>query len=294
MKETEFVHLTDRGILRISGEEARFFLQGLVSNDLMRVSEKTTIYAALLTPQGKFLHDFFIIEHMGCFYLDCEANRVNDLFKRLNQFKLRAKIEIVLANNLSVVALFGENIHKKLKIHKGPGSAINWLHGKCYTDPRLSEMGVRAIIPDESLNILSQQYQFIESTFKKYDQQRILLGLPDGSRDMEIEKSTLLECGFEELNGVDFNKGCYVGQEITARTKHRGLVKKRLIPVKYSGDTLSPGSTITQTGKPVGELRSVGQSIALALIRIDAISNEQSLFVRDTMIMAFKPVWISF
>jgi folate-binding protein YgfZ len=265
-----------------------------VSNDLTRVSENQAIYAALLSPQGKYLHDFFIAELDGDFYLDCESARVDDLFKRLRMFKLRAKVDLELIEDMAVVALFGELVHDALSINVTPGSALYWLGGILFTDPRLSEVGARAILPRNALEIALQNKKFNKTPLEEYDSLRLSFGLPDSSRDMEVDKTILLEVGFDELNGVDFNKGCYVGQELTARTKHRGLIKKRLIPVSFVSAAPATGTKITQDGKNAGELRSTAGSFALALLRLDALQNLSPLLADGVILTPHKPPWANF
>ena len=184
MKPVKFIHLLDRRVLRISGAEARVFLQGLVSNDMMRVSENCAVYAALLTPQGKYLHDFFILEFNNNFYLDCEANRIDDLFKRFKMFKLRSDIELEIVKNMEVTAFFGDYVYDNLPVKSLEGSAMQWLNGMLFTDPRLNSAGARAILPENSLKLSNLDFDLTPSTFEEYDTQRITLGLPDGSRDL--------------------------------------------------------------------------------------------------------------
>jgi folate-binding protein YgfZ len=294
MKPVKFIHLLDRRVLRISGAEARIFLQGLVSNDMMRVSENCAVYAALLTPQGKYLHDFFILEFNNNFYLDCEANRIDDLFKRFKMFKLRSDIELEIVKNMEVTAFFGDYVYDNLPVKSLEGSAMQWLNGMLFTDPRLNSAGARAILPENSLKLSNLDFDLTPSTFEEYDTQRITLGLPDGSRDLVIDKSILLESGFEELNGVDFDKGCYVGQELTARTKHRGLIKKRLIPVKFDGTPPESGTEIRKGDKIVGEVRSISGSSALALLRLEALDNPGQFNAGDTTLTLHKTEWANF
>ncbi len=294
MIDLSFVRLVDRCVLKISGEEARDFLQGLVSNDLARVSPFKAIYAALLTPQGKYLHDFFIAELNVSFYLDCEAVRIDDLIKRLRMFKLRAKVELEIIEDMAVAVLFGQDVHDSLAIHTDPGTAMEWLGGVLFTDPRLSVVGARAIVPIASMETALRDEGFAAAKFEDYDTLRLCLGLPDSSRDMEIDKSILLESGFEELNGVDFNKGCYIGQELTARTKHRGLIKKRLVPVEFDGTPPEPGTEITQDGKNAGELRSATGSSGLALLRLAALESISPLIAGGVTLTPHKPDWANF
>ena len=288
------LYLTNRQILKVSGEESRVFLQGLVSNDMMRVSEDCAIYAALLTPQGKYLHDFFILESGNNFYLDCEATRIDDLFRRLKIFKLRSKIEIEIVKNMTVAAFFGDGVYDSLSVKPIEGSTTRWLDGTIFTDPRLNKIGIRAILPDNSLKFSNLDFNCTTATFEEYDTLRITLGLPDGSRDLVVDKSILLESGFEELNGVDFDKGCYVGQELTARTKHRGLIKKRLIPMSFSGTAPTSGAEIRKNDKLVGEIRSVSRATALALLRLEAIESEGQFKSGDTTLTPHKAEWVNF
>ena len=294
MKSVKFLHLLDRRVLKIAGAEARVFLQGLVSNDMTIVSKNCAIYAALLTPQGKYLHDFFILEFNDSFYLDCESNRIDDLLKRFKIFKLRSDIELEIVENMSVTSFFGACVYDNLPVESLEGSAMQWLDGILFTDPRLNSAGARAILPDNSLKLSILDFDLIPSTFEEYDTHRITLGLPDGSRDLLVDKSILLESGFEELNGVDFNKGCYVGQELTARTKHRGLIKKRLIPVKFNGTPPESGTEIRKDNKIVGEIRSVSGSSALALLRLEALDSAGEFIAGKTTLTIHKTEWSNF
>ena len=293
MSEKYFTLLNDRSVLKISGEDCRTFLQGLVSNDIQKVSDKQTIYSAFLPAQGKFLHDFFIAVLESNLYLDCEASRIQDLYKRLKVYKLRSKVEIRISEKFQILALFGTDTLKTLGLSKNVGAANSFESGIIYTDPRLTAAGARCMVPKESIKTVNS-LGFTEARLESYQRHRILLGLPDSSQDMEVEKSTLLESGFEELNGVDFDKGCFMGQELTARTKYRGLVKKRLIPIRIDGETPSPGQVIEQDGKNVGELRSVSGNLGIAIIRLEALEKDISLRAGDSFIIPKKPEWANF
>jgi folate-binding protein YgfZ len=275
MSQGFYAVLPDRALLRVGGPEARAFLQGLVSNDVEKVSPSQAVYAALLTPQGKFLHDFFVYEKDRILLLDVEAGRRDDLAKRLKLFRLRAKVTIEAADDLAVVAVWG------------PGA-----ENAGVADPRLAEAGARLVLPKGEVPA-----SVTPATPADYDAHRLALGLPDGSRDMEVEKSVLLECGFEELHGVDFDKGCYMGQELTARTKYRGLVKRRLMPVAIEGAAPAPGTQITLDGRDAGEMRSGLGSAGIALIRLDALEKARvegrPLMAGDTPLAAWTPSWMS-
>ena len=260
MTETNstYLILEERGLILINGEDRRSFLQGLISNDTAKITEETAIYAAFLTPQGKYLHDFFIIEHEGALLLDCEANRLADLLKRLKMYTLRAKVTLTdVSEQYLVAAIFGDT---RIDSH---------LIACRYVDPRSSNMGLRAIIArTDNLNGLSS-LGAKPMTRQYYDSHRLKLGIPDGSRDLVVDKSILMESGFDELGGIDWNKGCYIGQELTARTKHRGLVKKRLMPVTFDGPPPPAGSSIKAGEKEAGEMRSGIDGMGLALLRLE-------------------------
>ncbi len=291
------IPLADRGVLRLSGPDARAFLQGIVSNDVEQATPRHAIWSAFLTPQGKYLHDFFLVEHNGALLLEGERDRLPDLAKRLKLYKLRSKAEIEdVSEAFHVAALVGEAALTALSLPAEPGAAAACGDGVVYADPRLAAAGARAILPAESAEQTLRDSGFALGTRADYDQVRIPLGLPDGSRDMEIDKAILLENGFDELKGVDWQKGCYLGQELTARTKYRGLVKKRLLPVKIEGALPEGETAITRDGKEVGELRSHVEGWGLALLRLKELEDlpEGGLTLGDAKLTPKKPDWAGF
>jgi folate-binding protein YgfZ len=269
------VILEDRGIVLLEGSEAGAFLQGLISNDVDKVTDTESIYAALLTPQGKFLHDFFVLRHGDAYLLDCEGPRLGDLGQRLAAYKLRADISLADATeDYRVIALFGPGSDEALALPPGPGRTAPLPGGGLFfRDPRRDNLGLRALLPRDQDPAIFGAQGFTPGTFADYESHRLSLGVPDGSRDMTVEKATLMECDFEALNGVDFEKGCYVGQELTARTKHRGLVRKRLMRVALNGPLPATGTRIMAGDKEAGEMRSGLDGQALALLRFERIAD---------------------
>jgi len=235
MADASFALLDDRGILAVSGPDRRPFLQGLVSNDVDKVCPTASRYAALLTAQGKYLHDFMMVEAGESIWLDAEAARLGDLKRRLSMYRLRARVSLDERSDLAVAAIFGAGEAAILGLPSEPGAARPLGSGVAFVDPRLASLGARAILPRENARAVLTDAGIAETGFDIYDRLRLSLGIPDGSRDLVLEKSILLESGFDELNGVDWQKGCYIGQELTARTRYRGLVKKRLTPVRIEG-----------------------------------------------------------
>ncbi len=268
MTQAFFTTLKGRAILSVTGTDSVSFLQGLVSNDVEKVTASHSIWAAFLTPQGKFLHEFMIVYQPNGLYLDCEADRAEDLMMRLKRFRLRSKVELEVATSLSVAAVWGDSpgVGLNLEPEKGRTCTLEGIHA--YYDPRLADAGLRLIGAQDALTQLSDSRTWEVASQQEYDAHRIALGLPDGSRDLEIDKALLLENGFEELSGVDFKKGCYIGQELTARTHYRALIKKRLLTVKFDGDAPPPGSPLTFDGKDAGEMKSSVDGSGLALIRL--------------------------
>lgn len=279
------LQLTDRAIIRITGEDSRTFLQGLISNDINHADGTAGIYAALLTPQGKYLADFFIVADGADLLVDCRAEDLQELVKKLTMFKLRSKASLEdVSAEYSVHALFGDGAADVLpdgtQTKTGDGVIL-------YADPRLAEAGVRVIAPrDWDAAVLGGD----AAPESEYQRHRIALGLPEAPLDLEKEKSILLESGFDELSGVDWKKGCYMGQELTARTKYRGLIKKRLVPVRLDG-TAEPGTDVMQDGKVVGDVRSVSGDMGIAMLRLAAIEKGAELAAGDASLTPAPPAW---
>ncbi len=289
MGRANFVVLEDRGILAVSGPDRRSFLQGLVSNDVEKVATERAVYAAFLTAQGKYLHDFIMVEQGDAIWLDAERARLADLKRRLSIYRLRAKVEITERPDLAVAAVFGDGALAALGLPAEPGAARPLEAGVALADPRLAELGAR-IIADRGR--LTRLPQLQEADFAAYDRHRLALGIPDGSRDLVPDKTILLEAGFEELNGVDWQKGCYIGQELTARTKYRGLIKKRLFPVHIDGAMPEPGTIVMLDGKDAGEMRSSCDGLGLALLRLDAVAESCSLSADAATLVPQRADWM--
>lgn len=261
--------LPDRALLRISGPDAAGFLNPLVSSDVAPAGRAA--YAALLTPQGKFLHDFLIYTVAeGDLLLDVAAERRADLKRRLTLYRLRAKVELTELEGWQGYAVFGGDVPV------APDRAV------LFADPRLPALGWRLWLP------AGVEAPLPLADAAAYEAHRIALGVPDGARDIEVDKGLLLENHFEALHGVDFKKGCYIGQELTARTKYRGLLKKQLYRVEGNGDLPAIGTPITANGQEVGQLRSSSGSIGLALLRLDAVSS-QDLDAAGVALTAIRP-----
>ncbi|HXR87308.1 MAG TPA: folate-binding protein [Stellaceae bacterium] len=296
MAELFYTQLPARGVIEITGEDRVPFLQGLVSNDVAKAAPGRAIYAALLTAQGRYLFDFFIIAKGDALYLDAEAARLADLQRRLAIYKLRAKAALSDASaRFAVAAAWGDGTPQALGLAGDTGAAKEFAGGVAYLDPRLVALGARFLLPCEKSDAPAQA-GFAASDAAAYDRHRLALGVPDGTRDLAPEKALLMEAGFDELNGIDWQKGCYMGQELTARMRYRGLVKKRLLPVAIEGGDVAPGTAITQEGSEAGEMLSGRDGRGLALLRLEAVEAAQKsgadLKAGAAIIRPQKPDWL--
>ena len=283
-----YTPLAHRALVVVRGEDRISFLQGLVSNDMLRVQAGEAVWAAFLTPQGKFLHEFFAVPHNDTVLLECERARRDDLITRLSRYKLRAKVTLAADDTLVPGVAWGE-ASAALNTSETPGTVTAHGAGVLYTDPRLLGAGVRWALHADQIDGLAK-LGLARATPEAFDALRFELGLPDGSRDMDVEKALLLENGFEELRGVDFKKGCYIGQELTARTHYRALIKKRLMPVSLDGQA-EPGTPLTTAdGLEAGELKSAADGKGLALVRLDKRSGK--LHAGSVQVTAHQPAWM--
>jgi len=263
---TRLAALPERGVIEVGGEDRVAFLQGLVSNDVTEAAPGRAVWSALLTPQGKWLADFFVLADGDRLLLDCERASMPMLLQRLSRFRLRSRVTLRAVEGLFVYAAWDG----------APAVAAI-----AAPDPRLPEAGWR-LLADAALSAAASEAD--------WDRHRLALGLPDGSRDLEAEKTVLLEAGFDELNGVSWTKGCYMGQELTARTKYRGLVKRRLVPVAVSGSLPPSGLPVLRNGMEVGTMRSGRDGQGLAVVRIEALHDV--LTCGDATLTPLIPEWM--
>lgn len=284
MTARQFSLSPHRSVISVGGPDRVEFLQGLISNDTTKVAPGRAIWAALLTPQGRFQNDMFVADGGdGTLLLETERERAATLAKKLSLYKLRSKVTVEdRAAALEVAVAYGPDAPSLLPIAGAIG----------FVDPRLPELGLRVIAPAGTAASLLQAKGFLAAPLQSYDELRLRLGVPDGSRDLVVDKALLLENGFDELNGVDWQKGCYMGQELTARTKYRALIRKRLFPVRIEGVLPAPGTAIFKDGQEVGELRSGSGGRALAMLRLDAVQPGHALTAGDARVSPEIPAWM--
>ena len=287
--------LEDRSILYINGEDSKDFLQNLISNDINKVSEDNSCFASLLTPQGKFLYEFIIVKHKSGYLLDCEKRQADGLFKQLSLYKLRSKVEILNLSNEFVVAAF--SYEKFLKFDEAKdqsGFTIKYREDPIFLDPRNKQLGARLIINLEKLYLSLKKLDLHDTDISEYYSLSHKLGIVPKDLNKLQDKLFGIECNFEELNGIDFKKGCYVGQENTARIKLKNKLSKRLMPIKIINGKLNEGESIFNNENEIGKVL-IDNDYPFALIKfLDENFDEKLEFkTKEASISIKKPEWIS-
>ena len=267
MKKDQIFILKDRGVLSISGQDSKDFLQNLVTNDINKVTDTQSCFSSLLTPQGKYLFDFMIVKHKAGYFLDCELNQINGLINRLNVYKLNSKIEITnLSHKFKVVVISNEKFLSINNSKNQEGATIAYRDDPFFIDPRNKELGSRGIVNLEKLYLSIKKLELKLEDSKNYYELSYNLGIAQINTKNLQEKIFGLECNFEELNGIDFKKGCYVGQENTARMKLKNKVRKKLFAIK-SNDKLKIGSDINFNSIKIGQI-VIDEPYPFGLIKI--------------------------
>ena len=286
--------LKDRGILYINGSDAKEFLQNIISNDINKVFETNSSFASLLTPQGKFLFAFIIVKHKSGYFIDCEKSQTESLFKQLSIYKLRSNVEIMNLSNEFVIAAF--NREKFLKFENAediPGNTIKYREDPILLDPRNKNLGARLIINLEKLYLSLKKLELKNSKIDEYYELSHELGIPPKDMNKLQNKLFGIECNFEELNGIDFKKGCYVGQENTARIKLKNKLSKRLLPIELINGELSEGAPINIGSTEIGKILIHGKyPYALVKYLDNNFSTEDEFTSEDSTLKIRKPNWI--
>ena len=287
--------LDDRAILYINGEDAKEFLQNLISNDINKVSDVNSCFSSLLTPQGKFLYEFIIVKHKSGYLLDCEKPQAEELFKQLSLYKLRSKVEILNLSNEFVVAAFS---HEKFltfdEAKDQTGFTIKYREDPIFLDPRNRQLGARLIINLEKLYLSLKKLDLHDADINEYYSFSHKLGIVPKDLNKLQNKLFGIECNFEELNGIDFKKGCYVGQENTARIKLKNKLSKRLMPVNVINGKLNEGESIFNNENEIGKVL-IDNDYPFALIKYlnENFDEKLEFKTKEASISVKKPNWIS-
>lgn len=286
--------LDDRAILYVNGEDAKEFLQNLISNDVNKVSDTNSCFTSLLSPQGKFLFEFIIIKHKSGYIIDCEKPQADGLFKQLSIYKLRSKVEILNLSNEFVVAAFS---HEKFltfdEAQDVPGFTLKYREDPIFLDPRNKQLGARLIINLEKLYLSLKKLELQDSKLHDYYSYCHKLGIVPKDLNKLQNKLFGIECNYEELNGIDFKKGCYVGQENTARIKLKNKLSKRLLPINLVQGELTEGESIYHKEKEIGKVL-IEKDYPFALIKFQDVKLSENIDfnTKDASIKIEKPDWI--
>ena len=282
-------HLPDRGVIKVVGDEARNFLHGLVSADVLGLKPGAARFCALLTPQGKIVADFFVAEappaQGGGFFLDVARSLAVGLVAKLNLYKLRSRLII-------------EDLSEILGVLAAWDGEAKPAYGLAYADPRLPALGLRVMLAPHLAAAAATDLgaELVEAG--AYEAHRIALGVPSGGVDFRYGDAFPHEADMDQLHGVDFAKGCYVGQEVVSRMEHRASARTRAVPVRYEGAAPETGSTVTAGERQLGTMGSATAGHGLALLRLDrvaeALSNDQPLLAGGIPIRLVKPDWARF
>jgi len=286
--------LDDRAILYINGEDVKEFLQNLISNDIKKVSDVNSCFGSLLTPQGKFLYEFIIVKHKSGYFIDCEKPQAENLFKQLSLYKLKSRVEILNLSNEFVVAAFSQEKFLNFEDAKDQsGFTIKYREDPIFLDPRNKQLGARLIINLEKLYLSLKKLDLHDANLKEYYSLSHSLGIVPKDLNKLKDKLFGIECNFEELNGIDFKKGCYVGQENTARIKLKNKLSKRLFPISVINGKLHEGESIYNNEIEIGKVL-INNDYPFALIKyLDKNFDEKVDFnTKNALVRIKKPDWI--
>jgi len=286
--------LEDRGILFIDGTDAKDFLQNIVTNDINKVSDKRSCFASLLTPQGKFLFDFIILKHKKGYFIDCEKTQIDELYKQLSLYKLRSNVQILNLSNEFVVAALSYEKFRSIEGSKDElGFTLKHEEDHILLDPRNKKLGARLIINLEKLNLVLKKLELKSSSQDEYYNLSFDLGIVQKNTDMLKNKLFGIECNFEELNAIDFKKGCYVGQENTSRIKLRNKLTKRLFPIKIIEGNINEGDAIFNDNSEIGKVL-IGTNYPFGLIKYTSEKFDFNLTfkINSAKVKIVKPNWL--
>jgi folate-binding protein YgfZ len=288
--------LEDRAILYINGLDAKDFLQNLISNDINKVTDESSCFASLLTPQGKFLYEFIVIKHKSGYFIDCEKSQSEEIFKQLNLYKIRSKVEILNLSNEFVVASFGYEKYLSIEGSKDIlGFTFKYREDPIILDPRNKNLGARLIINLEKLYLSLKKLGLKDDKIENYYIQSHKLGIVPKNLNKLKNKLFGIECNFEELNAIDFKKGCYVGQENTARIKLKNKLSKRLLPLEIIDGKLSEDETIYYNDVEIGKVL-INEDYPFALIKYsnENFNKDFTFKCKNGSFKIFIPDWLKF
>ena len=290
-KESIYI-LEDRGILYINGSDAFDYLQNIISNDLSKVTDTQSCFSYLLTPQGKYLFEFIVVKHKNGYFLDCPKYQIDNLYKQLTLYKLRSKVEINNLSNEFVVAALSKDNFSEFEKNIKPGITIKFREDPVILDPRCVDLGARIVINLEKLYLSAKKLNLKISNIDEYYQLSHSLGIPNSDTENFQNKIFGLETNSEELNAIDFKKGCYVGQENTARMKLKEKINKRVYPIEIVEGNLNIDDVIKINNSEIGKIINNSKfPFGLLKFKDPNFKLEEILLTDKGKIKVKKPFW---
>ena len=294
MEKNEVITLEDRGFIQVKGPEAKDFLQNIVTNDLEKVTNESTIFSSILTPQGKYLFEFFVIKLGDNYLLENEKKSTGEIIKLLNFYKLRSKVDFIDLSEKYVAAVISIEKFKEIDNSSSSlGKTKNYQGDPAYIDPRNIKLGAKIISNIESVKSVIQELKLTSTDKNKYYSKSFELGIPQTKLDKLKDKIFGIENNLDELNGIDFKKGCYVGQENTARIKLKNKLSKRLLPIKVIEGKLSEDDKIYNNNVEIGKVL-INEEYPFALIKyLDKnFDKNQTFKCKNGSLKIFIPEWL--
>jgi len=296
MDKNEVITLKDRGFIQVKGAEAKDFLQNIVTNNIEKVSNESTVFSSILTPQGKYLYEFFILKLQNDYLLECEKKATTEIVKLLNFYKLRSKTDFVdLSEKYIVAAISLEKFKKINNSNLSRGNTTNYENNPVYIDPRNEKLGAKIISKLENINLIIEKLNLKIIDKKKYYSKSFELGIPQIDLNKLKDKIFGIENNLDELNGIDFKKGCYIGQENTSRIKLRNKLRRRILPVRKITGKISTNDIIKYKDREIGKI-IIEEPYAFALVKVvDPELKEfqnTELLCGSSKVKILKPDWI--
>ena len=296
MEKDEVITLEDRGFIQVTGLEAKDFLQNIVTNDIEKVSSHSTVFASILTPQGKYLFEFFVLKLKDSYLLECEKKSSAEIIKLLNFYKLRSKVDFIDLSEKYVAAVISLEKFKEMNgSNLSKGSTTNYQDDPVYIDPRNDKLGAKIISKLENIHLTIKKLNLKISDKKNYYNKSFELGIPQIDLNKLKDKIFGIENNLDELNGIDFKKGCYIGQENTSRIKLRNKLRRRILPIQKISGEISENDVIKYKNNDIGKIL-IDKPYSFALVKvvepdIKEFTNTE-LTCGKSKVKILKPDWI--
>lgn len=296
MEKNEVITLEDRGFIQVNGPEAKDFLQNIVTNDIEKVTSNSTVFSSILTPQGKYLFEFFVLKLKDSYLLECEKKSTVEIIKLLNFYKLRSKVDFIDLSEKYVAAVISlEKFKEIVDSNSSKGNTTNYQDDLIYADPRNDKLGAKIVSKLENIHLLIKKLNLRTVDKKKYYSKSFELGIPQIDLGKLKDKIFGIENNLSELNGIDFKKGCYVGQENTSRIKLRNKLRRRILPIQKITGEISENDIIKYKDNEVGKI-IIDKPYSFALIKVvepdlKEFTNTE-LMCGNSKVKILKPEWI--